>query len=111
MRGRGETGVGVEGGGVGGGGHSANRATFGKHVQPHLPPPALRIQQHSERCHSDLAREHSGPLCHRISSKTEGGGGGVRIIQAAAVSYYFEDGRSRRSGRPAATPATGLGGR
>lgn len=58
------------------------------------------IGRHSEKYHNNLGKNSPGLLCHRISSKTEG----MRIIQAAAVSYYFEDGLSGLGRKPVAMP-------
>lgn len=63
MRGRGETGI----FGWGGGTHSTILPRLANTCGGLTCPPPLGIQQHLEKD----AREHPGPLCHRVSSKTE----------------------------------------
>lgn len=55
-----------------------------------------------EKCQNNFGRSILGYYVTTSPSKTEG----MRIIQAAAVSYYFEDGLSCWSRKPVAMPIT-----
>lgn len=55
-----------------------------------------------ENCQNNFGRSVLGYYVTTSLSQTEG----MRIIQAAAVSYYFEDGLSCWSRKPVAMPIT-----
>lgn len=55
-----------------------------------------------ENCQNNFGRSVLGYYVTTSLSETEG----MRIIQAAAVSYYFEDGLSCWSRKPVAMPIT-----
>lgn len=77
-----------------------NHATFSNTCN-NLTCSPFAIEQHSERCHNNLARSILG---HYVTTSLQRRG--MRIIQAAAVNYYFEDGFSCWSRKPVAMPIT-----